>query len=1590
MTPKSRASKAAAVRPVRRLAPKRTAPASVGFPVVGLGASAGGLDAFKKLFTLLPADSGMAFVLIQHLDPAHESMMVELLGSHTAMKVLQATDGMRVEPNHIYVIPPRAYLSIKSGSLHLSVPREKHGTRMPIDFFLRSLAEECGERAICVILSGTGSDGNLGLKAVNEKGGVVIVQDPSEAAYDGMPRSAIATGDVDFILPVKTIPDAFKKFAKGAASKGKHAAGAVSQSSQANLAEIIELLRARTPHNFALYKPGTLLRRMERRMAIAGIAGIDRYTEILREDAKELERLAKDLLIHVTSFFRDTVAFETLAASIVPELVRERTSNQPLRIWIPACSTGEETYSVVILFLEAIAASKRNIKLQVFASDIEEDAVRFARNGLYPASIEAEVSKARLTRFFVKDDNGYRVRPELRKAVIFTVQDILADPPFSHIDLISCRNLLIYLRADVQEKVFSLFHFALRAGGILFLGASEKVGSAGAHFEPISDSQPIYRHIGHNRPGEVEFPIVANQSARTLPTQTERLATSQITGLGDLSQRLLLDTYAPASVLINRKCEGLYFFGATDRYLQIAAGDANRDILAMAREGLRTKLRSAIQQAAQDHLRVALSGAHVSRDGRTTSVGVDVRPVKGDGAEMYLVSFIDEPESSKSSNGAVEPKEDPSRIVHVERELEATKAKLQSAIRALETSNEALKAINEEAMSVNEEFQSTNEELETSHEELQSLNEELTALNGQLQETVEQQRRAANDLQNILNSANIATVFCDEKLNIRFFTPAAKSHFNFIGTDVGRPLADLARRSDDPDLLIDVKMVLASPLPLSREIEGASGTWFIRRVMPYRRQDGGIEGVVITFADISELKLAEREIEAARSYSDSIVETIRQPLVVLDEELRVISASSAFYRTFGAKPEEAVGRVLGTAGAIQFKTPLFRTFLDKVQTRSANIDDQEVEIELPPHGRRSLLLSARHILGPAARRKILLTIDDITERKRISDVLESAKLQAERANLGKSRFLAAASHDLRQPLQTLGLLRGILAKTVKDASALTLIGKIDETLGVMSGMLDTLLDINQLEAGVVRPEIVAFPISALLNNLKTEFAYHATSNGLVLRSVPSNLSVRSDPRLLEQMIRNLLSNAVKYTPHGKILFGCRRSGDTLRIEVWDTGLGIPAEHLQEIFQEFHQVDNPARERSQGLGLGLAIVHRIASMLGHAIDVRSRPGKGSTFIVEVPLVRGKPGVWAGNQRRMAQDNSGRPGTVLIVEDDPAVREMLELLFKAEGHRTLTAVDGPAALQLTVRGLARPNIVIADYNLPGGMTGLQCIAELRKGLHREIPAIILTGDISTEALRKIAQQNCVHLNKPAKAEELTQLVGALMSTSHRSNGNGHAFAAAARVEKPPVLETTGDNSAPAIFVVDDDADLRESMRGLLALDGRAVVTYPSGEAFLASYNPERKGCLVVDARMPGMGGLALLERLKERNSSLPAIVITGHGDVTMAVRAMKIGAVDFIEKPVDADELVASIERALERNVDSAKHSARRAAAAKCIAELTPREHAVMDMVLAGNPSKNIAADLRISQRTVENHRASIMRKTGSKSIPALIRMALASA
>src|SRR5579859_1177105 len=1418
------------------------------FPIVGIGASAGGLDACQKFLQAMPAGTGMAFILVQHLGPTHESLMVDLLSAQTSMRVRQAVDGATIEKEHLYVIPPATYLTVAGGQLHLSQPTTPHGVRLPFDHLLGSLAEACGQYALCVVLSGNGADGSVGLKAVKKNLGLVIAQTPEEAAYDGMPRSAMLTGAVDLVLDVADIPAALLNYGRRITALQAQGGEQPRDEAQKYVPAIIDLLRTKTPLDFRPYKQGTLQRRIERRMAMARIEtdGMARYLDVLRDDGEEVEQLAKDLLINVTSFFRDPGVFGYLAKEIVPDLVRGHTRDEPLRVWVAGCSTGEETYSLAMLFLEEIAAQNRNIKLQLFASDVDAEAIATARDGFYPDTIEADILPARLARFFIREEHGYRVQADLRATVVFAVQDLLADPPFSRIDLISCRNLLIYLRPEAQAKAIALFHFSLCDGGILLLGSAETVGAGEGHFKIISRPERIYRHIGRSRPGEVGFALNGPGLVR-LPARMETFpAPARHGSYAGLTRRVMLEAFAPVAVLINRDLNCLHSSGPTDRYLRVPPGPPTHDLLAIVRPELRVRLRMALQLAWHQKRRMAVDIGQVTDPGGTYFIQVDLLPVTTGDEELILACFQDRPAPEIDRDPSVPPA-DNARIDELERALAASRLELQVALHHIEMSAEEHKAIHEETLSINEEYQSANEELLTSKEELQSLNEELTVLNAQLQETLEKQRTAANDLQNVLYSTDVATLFLDTELKIRFFTPATKSLFNVIPGDIGRPLADLHSVAADLRLLDDAETVLRTHGVNECEIEAADGACYVRRILPYRTEMHGVEGVVITFTDIS-------------------------------------------------------------------------------------------------------------------------------DRRYISHALETAKQEAEAANMAKSRFLAAASHDLRQPMQTLTLIQGLLAKELLSERTAKRVTQLGDALSAMAGMLNTLLDINEIEAGTIHAEPVEFSIGALLLRLQDEFAYPAAAQGLSLRTVASGLRVTSDPRLLEQILRNLIANALKYTKKGRVLFGCRRKPGVVVLEIWDTGIGIADEQLLAIFDEYHQIDNAARERSRGLGLGLSIVRRLAKLLGHYITVRSWPGKGSVFSVDIKIPARDVVSRDEDDREeaeLAQRREKQIGAVLVVEDDPDLRELLESTLIEEGHFTLSAHDSVAAMALLAGG-ASPDLLLADFNLPNGLNGLQLASLVRTKLARDIPAIILTGDISNTTLHDIMLKNCLALSKPARLDDVAGAIQRLMQ-------NGPA----ARPSPPKPLTS----EPPVVFVVDDDNPLRASIRALPEDEGHVVEDFATCESFLAAFRPGRAGCLLIDSYLPGMKGLELLQHLRDVDYQLPTIMITGRSDVPTAVRAMKSGVSDFLDKPFDRFELLSSINRALEQSRGDTKLGVRQSDAVNRIAGLTARQRQIMDMVLAGLPNKNIASDLAISQRTVEHHRAAIMEKTGSKSLPALARLAL---
>jgi two-component system CheB/CheR fusion protein len=837
--------------------PKKIAAARSSFPIVGIGASAGGLEALELFLANVPKDSGMAFVIIQHLDPTHKGILVELLQRGTSMRVFQVKDRMRVKPDCVYIIPPNKDMSILHGVLHLLDPLAPRGLRLPIDFFFRSLAEDQQEHSVGVILSGMGSDGMLGARAIKEKAGVVFAQELTSAKFDSMPRSAIDAGLADVIAAAEALPEKISDYLQHIPLIAKQVDPSVSQSA---LEKVVILLRAQTGHDFSLYKNTTIYRRIERRMGLHQIDKIANYVRYLRENPQEVELLFHELLIGVTNFFRDPQAWEQLKSEVLPALLDGIDSGQMLRAWVPACSTGEEAYSLAMLFKEALDefAPAKNIALQVFATDLDTYAIEKARAGVFPANIAADVSAQRLERFFTKADGGYRVTKPIREMVIFAPQNIIMDPPFTKLNFVSCRNLLIYFTPELQKKILPLFHYSLNPGGYLFLGNSETVGSFTRLFAPLDGKSRLYRRLDAPLTAEmVEFPSAFVPAKSDVTPKPQK----PIGDLQTLADQLLLQKYSPVAALTNSKGDILYISGRTGKYLELAAGRANWNIFVMAREEIRYELTAAFQKAVRTKEAVTLKNLSVGTNGGKQIVNVTVEPVRAPSQMegMVMIVFTDVVAMPKTKTSG-KPHKSTVRTAELEEQLEYAQQEIQSLHEEMQTSQEELKSTNEEMQSTNEELQSTNEELTTSKEELQSMNEEMHTVNQEQQARLDEFSRTNNDMKNLLDSTDIATLFLDNDLRVRHFTARTGKLTQLISADVGRPITDIASALLYPKLANDAHEALRTLIKVERQIPLPDGDWFAVRVLPYRTYENMIDGVVITFMDITVMKKLEAEL----------------------------------------------------------------------------------------------------------------------------------------------------------------------------------------------------------------------------------------------------------------------------------------------------------------------------------------------------------------------------------------------------------------------------------------------------------------------------------------------------------------------------------------------------------------------------------------------------------------------------------------------------------------------------------------------------------------------------------------------------------
>jgi two-component system, chemotaxis family, CheB/CheR fusion protein len=977
------------------------------FPVVGIGASAGGLEPLEAFFASIPSDKPpMAFVVVQHLSPKHKSIIGEILKKDTHMPTKEIGDEMKVEPDTVYFNPPDKDVGLFQGVFHLVEPSEARHVRMPIDFFFRSLAQDLEEKAICIVLSGTGSDGTLGLEAVKGGGGMTMAQAEDQAKYPFMPRSAIDTGLVDYVLPVERMPEEIVRYVRHPYLEGPEKELPADKRYQNFLQKILMMVRANTKHDFSHYKQTTIRRRIGRRLAVHKIEDISEYFRYLQMNPAEIQTLFKDLVICVTSFFRDAEAFAALEAKVIPEILAGKSPDQAIRVWVPGCGTGEEALSLAILIDEAIQRSGQQLPVQIFATDIDPEAIDKARLGEYPESIAADVSPERLRKYFTQIGSVYKIRQQIRDMVVYALQNLISDPPFSRLDLISCRNVLIYLEANLQKQILPLFHFTLNPNGYLFLGSSETIGGAADLFAPVDTKWKIYQRKGPVHHQLAEYPALTAPAVTARPHRREPEAHREV-NVRNVMERLVLEEYAPASVLINSRYEVLYLQGDSSKFLGMPRGEPSYNLLNLAHEDLRSKLITVLHRALGDKKTVKHEAVPFrDPEGVLGYLDLIVRPLTTPGAkDLFLVVFDERqpvPPHQKGGHPDQAAPEDASRVAVLEHELQATKEYLQTTVEELEASNEELKSTNEELQSTNEELQSTNEELETAKEELQSTNEELVTVNSELNNKIDELTEVNNDINNLLASTEIGTLFLGRDLRIKRFTPAATKLFNLIPQDVGRSIKDIAPQTAYENLYQDAEEVLHSLQVKELELKSVAGEIFAVRILPYRTRDNVIEGVVVIFMDMS----GQHLLGMARNFAESIVNTVREPLVILDAELKVLSANQSFYQTFQTSRKDTETRPIYELGEAQWDIPELRELLEKIIPKNAEFQDFKVEHDFPQIGSKTMILNGRRI-PPLGKHPsmILLAIEDISdqqqqERERRETV---ARLEQELAELKEKK-----------------------------------------------------------------------------------------------------------------------------------------------------------------------------------------------------------------------------------------------------------------------------------------------------------------------------------------------------------------------------------------------------------------------------------------------------------------------------------------------------------------------------------------------------------------------------------------------------------
>ena len=1334
------------------------------FIVVGIGASAGGITALKQFFAQMPDDSGMTFVVILHLSQQHESNLAAILQTNTAMPVIQVQQTLKVEPNHVYVIPPAKHLKMVDGTIQLAEPEPTFGRRVPIDLLFRTLGDAYQQKGVCIVLSGTGSDGTLGLKRVKEEGGIAIVQDPVEAEYDGMPRSAIETNLADLILPIAEMPAKLvalkESVEKIKVPDGDHEKLSPVELGEEALHEVLTLLRARTGHDFSNYKRPSLLRRVARRLHVHELADIPSYVSFLRENPDEVHSLLRDLLISVTNFFRDREAFEALEREVVPKLFHGKGAGDQVRVWVAACATGEEAYSIAILLSEFAETLSDPPKIQIFASDIDEEAIATARECRYEETIAGDISPERLKKFFVKEDNLYRVKKALRETVLFAHHNVLRDPPFSKLDLISCRNLLIYLNRTTQEGVFEIFHFALDREGFLLLGSSESTESATKLYSAVDKKHRIYKC----RPG-----VSTRQQAPAMPItgkwqvkfpDVPMANHKEIFSFGELHYQLL-ERYAPPSVLVNEDYEIVHLSENAGRYLRLVGGEPSRNLLKIVHPPLRLDLRATLIEAKQEEREAESRHIPVELEGKDVFVNLIVRPFDiPESASSFLLILFDEVEKSDTLAKDLPPVNEVGEkdaaietvVTRLENELLRTRDRLRATIEQHETSIEEHKASNEELQAINEELRSASEELETSKEELQSVNEELSTVNHELKDKIEEVIRTNSDLQNFLASTDIGTIFLDRDLQIKRYTPRVRELFNIIASDIGRPFAHLTHRLDYDDLENDAAQVLLTLRTVEREVHSTDCNYYIARFLPYRTLEDKIDGVVLTFIDITEIKRATDTVREREATIKMAQRAAKAGVWNLRVETGEAWWSKECYELYGLEADDQ---------KMSFESWLSKFHANEATRVEAAIRQAieknedfsfEVRVHHPTKGERWLWEIGRAEASNGKALQMAGITLDITERKEMEESLTVADHR-------KDEFLAILAHELRNPLAP--ILSGF---DIMQHSDDTEIGKqaqstIERQLAHIVRLVDDLLDVSRITQGKIKlqmeraelADIISFALET--NQPLLEAAQHELQ--VTLPSEP--IYLEGDKMRLTQVIFNLLNNAVKYTePGGVILLNAVKEADQAVIRIKDSGIGIPKEMLSSIFVMFTQVERSPNHKPSGLGIGLSLVKNLVEMHGGTIEAFS-DHTGSEFVIHLPLSANQrplqKGLRTDEQKKSA--DSATKKRVLVVDDNVDAAKMMEILLSGEGHEVLMAYDGESAVKTALE--QQPEVVLLDIGLPD-TTGYEVATRIRQKLPK-ILLIALSG-WGRDKDRRLSQEAGFdhHLIKPVNFQDVQKLLGA----------------------------------------------------------------------------------------------------------------------------------------------------------------------------------------------------------------------------------------